>query len=156
MIKQLQSQLTQATISTFENLGFVMAEPTVADFQAEQPLAWGARVDFRGPVSGWFDVRLTDDVVDEVAANMLGLDGNVPDDDKRDAVGEIANVICGNVVPALGAPEDVFDLSAPHLSTVDVGVEHHEGTMKFEFGISGGRAELELMVEVPVAEEAAT
>jgi chemotaxis protein CheY-P-specific phosphatase CheC len=50
-----------------------------------------------------------------VAANMLGLE---PDDDEAarvqdDAVKELLNVTCGNVLTRLAGPEAVFNLSVP-------------------------------------------
>ena len=143
MTKQLQSQLTQATISTFENLGFVLPEPTVREEQAEAPLAWSARVEFRGPQTGWVDVSLTDDVLTEIATNMLGAI-EVDDSIKRDALGEIANVICGNVVPALGRPQDIFDLDTPTPRDV---AELPEAVERLAFGVSGGRVELGIFVD---------
>lgn len=147
MTKQLSARLTQATLSTFENLGFVVPEAEVSEDQASVNLAWGARVDFRGPVAGWVEVRLTDGVVEEIAANMLGIDGEVGSDVKRDAMGEIANVICGNVVPALGSAEDIFDLDAPDVCATNGHKSPPEGEIVLDFGIASGRAELVLYVD---------
>jgi CheY-specific phosphatase CheX len=157
MSKQLRSQLMRATISTFEDLGFVLPTPDVDEHQAAIALAWRARVSFRGPVSGWLEVRITDAVADEVAANMLGITDGVEPAVKRDALGEIANVVCGNVVPALGTPEDVFDLNAPEVRAIESGATRFgsEGALVLSIGLEAGRAELELFVEGMPAEEAA-
>jgi CheY-specific phosphatase CheX len=157
MSKQLRSQLTRATISTFEDLGFVLPTPDVDEHQAAVALAWRARVAFRGPVTGWLEVRTTDRVADELAANMLGSTDAVAPEVKRDALGEIANVVCGNVVPALGTAADVFDLNAPEVQALEAGATRSvsEGALVLSIGLDAGRAELELFVEGMTAEEAA-
>lgn len=148
MSKPLLSQLTQATISTFEELGFVLPTPEIDEDQAAVALAWRARVAFRGPVAGWLEIRITDGCADELAANMLGLAEGVDPVIKRDALGEIANVVCGNVVPALGTPQDVFDLGAPELFAIGADENTEDGGgLVLDVGLDGGRAELELCVE---------
>ena len=148
MSTTLLSQLSQATISTFEDLGFVVPSPEVDEHQAAIPLAWRARVRFSGPVEGWLEIRISDRSAHELATNMLGGQEALDPAVKRDAIGEIANVICGNVVPALGTPTDVFDLQAPELSDIHPGSPKadDEGFV-LEMGLDGGRAELELCVE---------
>lgn len=149
MTSQLQSELLKATSSTFERLGFVFPELEIQEWQAEAPLAFTARVSFNGPVRGALEVRVSDDVACELTANMLGSFDEASQDVKRDALGEIANVICGNLVPALGRPEDVFDLGAPVLSVAtDPAPEAVEAaSARIEVGIEEGRAELSLFLE---------
>ena len=59
----------------------------------------------------------------ELAANVLGLD---EDDEKveekaRDALKELLNVSCGNILTELAGTEPVFDLSVPIVS--DIGLD---------------------------------
>ena len=147
MSHQLLSQLKRATISTFEDLGFVLPAPEVDARQASLPLVWSATVGFRGPVSGQLEVRFTDEVAEALAANMLGTDADIDGTVKGDVVSEIANVVCGNVVPALGSSRDVFDLDAPRLSagsTEDADAEW--SVARLELGVEDGRVEVELFV----------
>ncbi len=148
MSMQLLSQLRRATLSTFEDLGFVLPAAKIDDEQAAVGLSWSARVAFHGPVDGWLEVRVSNEVASQLAANMLGCEEVIESATKQDALGEIANVICGNLVPALGTPQDVFDLDAPQLSAIE-GDEtpSRDGTVLLELGIDGGRAELELLLD---------
>ena len=112
--QQLHSALAQATTSTFEELALLVvdaAEPIAAD-GAPRP-ACGVRVDFDGPWGGSVVVRVSDDVLDGAAANMLGSDAPPAEPLRRDALGELANVICGNVLPGIAGRTAVFALQAP-------------------------------------------
>ncbi|MDH5589760.1 MAG: chemotaxis protein CheX [Gemmatimonadota bacterium] len=155
MTSELQSELLRATTSTFEDLAFAFPEAEIEDHQLEAPLAWGARVAFSGPVNGTLDIQVTDGVAAELAANMLGMHDASDDGMKRDALGEIANVICGNVVPSLGKASDVFDLRSPEVYVVGTdGEETSAGATRLVVGIDGGRAEITVRVMAHVVEGA--
>jgi CheY-specific phosphatase CheX len=147
MTNLLQSRLRQAASSTFEDLGFVFPDDELEDHQATAPFAWSAVVSFRGPVCGSLEIRVSDGVAEQLATNMLGLTGPPEGSLKRDALGEMANVVCGNVVPALGRPDDVFDLGAPDVQEiVDASSRPVEGSIDLAFGVEDGRAEVRLTV----------
>lgn len=48
-----------------------------------------------------------------IAANMLGEEEPVAEELMADALGEIANVICGNALPAIAGKKEVFRLQPP-------------------------------------------
>ena len=149
MTSQLQSELLKAASSTFEKLGFVFPEPDPDEEQREAPLTYAARVVFHGPVDGALDVRVSEDVAAEVAANMLGRFDLADPKLQQDALGEIANVVCGNIVPVLGRPEDVFNLDTP--VAVEPATRYEPGgaleRTVLELAVDEGRAELELVVQ---------
>jgi CheY-specific phosphatase CheX len=51
----------------------------------------------------------------QLAANMLGDEAQSNELMERDSLGEIANVICGNALPAIYGFEPVFHLDAPSI-----------------------------------------
>lgn len=110
MPTSLQQPLITATTSTFEGLGFVMAlgEAPVADAPPH-----AVQVRFRGPRAGRVELRVTDGLLAAASANMLGVDAAPAEAMQRDALGELANVITGAVVPALDGPLAVYRLDAP-------------------------------------------
>lgn len=110
MATSLQLPLTTATTSTFEGLGFLMALGAAPD-GASPPR--GARVAFRGPRTGRLELRVTDALLAAASANMLGADHPPADALRQDALGELANVIAGAVVPELDGPLAVYLLDAP-------------------------------------------
>ena len=116
--------------------------------QRAAPLARGVRVAFAGPFAGALTVRVSDDVAATLAANMLGVDA-VGGDDRlvRDALGEVANVICGNLLPELAGRAAVFHLGAPEaLAAGAAGAARAAVTL----GIDAGRAEVALLVDAAV------
>jgi hypothetical protein len=56
-------------------------------------------------------------VAPELAVNMLGLDDDVQVSpaDQKDALREMLNIICGNLLPALAGDQAVFDIEAPEI-----------------------------------------
>lgn len=149
MTHLLQSRLRQAASSTFEDLGFVFPDEDLEDHQASAPLVWRATVSFEGPVSGTLEIRVSEGVAVQLATNMLGLTTPPEGSLKRDALGELANVVCGNVVPALGRPEDVFDLTAPAVADIVGELSRSkapDGSIDLEFGVEEGRAVVRLVV----------
>lgn len=149
-MKTLSSRLSRTALSTFEELGFVCPDEEMTEAQAEVELACGARVAFSGPVSGWVEILASRDVIRTVATNMLGPEMAEEESVQRDALGEIANVICGNFVPSLGDPTDVFDLSAPQVW--DVAGEVSAAAVEHDLGIEEGRVRVRLwLAEAVVA-----
>jgi CheY-specific phosphatase CheX len=145
----MRSPLATASTATFEALGLVLpdAEPTAEQLAA--PLARGVRVTFAGPLAGAVTVRVSDDVAATLAANMLGVDVvDGGDPLVRDALGEMANVICGNVLPELAGRAAVFHLGAPQSLAPDA-----EGTpaAAVTLGVDAGRAEVALFVDGAVS-----
>jgi hypothetical protein len=61
-------------------------------------------------------LRVSSELLPQIANNMLGDDDLRPDYQQRDALGELANVICGNLLPQLGGPSAAFLLDAPQVS----------------------------------------
>ena len=104
--------LAGAAIETFEQLAFLFAEPLPAPAPAGAR-EWVAVVPFSGPRTGALVLRVSDDVLAELAANMLGLDEPPGDEACRDALGEAANIVCGNVLPRVSGTAVVYALGAP-------------------------------------------
>lgn len=104
------SVLETAAFDAFEDLGFLMPDPEPAE--ATGPLV-GMRVAFQGPVVGALDVWADDTVLIALAMNMTGGDALPDRPVQLDALGEMANVICGNVLPTLEDPRSDFRLQPP-------------------------------------------
>lgn len=144
----LKSSLLQAATSTFEELGFLFATGEPTESQAEAEVEAIARVGFTGPCEGILEVRVAGGVLPALVENMMGAEVSDPHL-TLDALGEVANVICGNVVPAVAGPEAVFDLHAPRV-TRGAGAELPslpESAARLSLGIDEGRADLALSFE---------
>lgn len=154
----MPSPLLTAATSTFESLALLFADTTPSAVQAEAPLTFTVRVAFAGPCTGTLDVAVSDDVAIALAANMLGFSPATVGADRqmqRDAVGELANVVCGNVLPLVAGREAVFHLAAPAEGAPDardpgVTLPHASARcLAVALGIEDGRAELTLRVDAP-------
>ncbi|MFO7707947.1 MAG: chemotaxis protein CheX [Desulfobacterales bacterium] len=111
--------MTGVVVDTLEKMAFLFALPgeegtperVVAD-----PLET-AEVSFCGPCSGRMQFGLSASVMTELAANMLGSEdsADVSIEKQRDALRELANVICGNLLPAIGGREAEYSIGTPRI-----------------------------------------
>ncbi len=119
MNREQQETLRRVFAEVAESLAFMFAEdpedagePLVAEDAFVQ-----ARMEFRGPFSGSLELTVPESMCPEIAANVLGLD---PDDElvtshPYDALKELLNVTCGNVLTAMAGEAPVFDLTVPEV-----------------------------------------
>ena len=135
--------LSRATTATFEELALLVPEHDLSLAQAAAPLDVAVWVEFRGPLRGRLVLRASSTILPAIAANMLGDDASRQRNLQRDALGEIANVICGNVLPVIADVEAVFHLSAPHMheEIEDVSRDVDVPSARIMFGVEDGRAE---------------
>ena len=150
------SHLLAATSSTFEQLGFLFAEQELTDEQEAAQVGAAARVAFEGPFSGVVEIHTAGDLLPELAANMLG---ETTEPDRRlhlDALGEVTNVITGNLLPCLGGSEVVFKLHPPTVvdHPSDFGTSGYPLAANGSLGVESGRVDVFLYVSNPI--EAAT
>ena len=139
--------LQSATISTFEELALLMAEGADgAECPADAPLAGGVRVRFTGPLRGAVTVHVTACVLDAVAANMLGRRLPAGDPLCRDALGELANVLCGTLLPSLAGRRAEFRLSSPEWLDAGAAALPADGALagSLVVPLETGRAEVRL------------
>jgi CheY-specific phosphatase CheX len=141
----MHSLLTQTTASTFEDLAFLCPTGEPDDAQRAQPLSVAVVVSFSGAVLGELVLELTPALLPEIAASMLGDGGDISLQVQNDALGEIANVICGNIVPSVAGVRAVIALSAPRI--VDAThLKRGAAQAETELGVSGGRVRARLFV----------
>jgi len=73
-------------------------------------------VEFTGAFAGGMEMSLSGPVLSELAANMLGaVEGEAltPGEQLDNALKELANVICRNLLPAIGGDKAEFNIHAP-------------------------------------------
>lgn len=100
-----------------ENLTFLFITSVETD-SPEGSEVIEASVKFNGFFEGAFSVRANDAIVQELTNNMLGKDDSCPssENERRDAFGELCNIICGNVLAEIAGADPVFNLMAPEIS----------------------------------------
>ncbi len=135
-------RLSRTTAATFEELALLFPEATLSEAQQAQALDVATAVAFRGPLTGRLVLRASGCVLPTLASNMLG-DHGAPASLQRDALGELANVICGNLMPEIGGTAAVFHLSAP--VALDASDDHRPAPdAQAVFGVEDGRVEASL------------
>lgn len=105
--------LRAAATRAFEELGLLCVRDSEPDASTIGRSPEIMRVEFTGTRRGRLVLQVSGDVLDAVTANMLGTDGPHSDDVRTDALGELANVICGNVVPAYAGARATVVLAKP-------------------------------------------
>ena len=147
MNKQTEAVLCRTAGQIFEDLGFILSSREISQEQKNSPLAATVSVAFRGPFAGNLLIRIYGKVVPALASNMLGDDSAPSEEMQQDALKEIANVICGNLLPAIAGSSHVFDLDAPvvyHDPAAAAAAIRGNLAARANLGLDYGRAEIEL------------
>lgn len=115
MPEPLEREIADVARETLEKLAFVFAADDPSGAVAGADPALRVRVAFRGPRAGALEVALSEDALPELAANMLGVEdpAGLSPDERTDALRELANVICGNLLPRLFGEEAEFAIETP-------------------------------------------
>lgn len=115
----IESYLLDSTAEVLESMCFATIEQQFSGTQylsfssAQRELSVGRYLYFRGPFSGWFGVRTSLDAARLIAANLLGEDEeDVREEQANEAIGEIANMICGAMLAKIEGKQP-FKLSSP-------------------------------------------
>ena len=120
MTHSLHDLLLRVAEETFERLAFMFAVPE--EEAPESALgSTAAAVAFEGAFQGRLAVSITDEMLPALAMNMLGLEEEVSPTltQQHDALKELANVVCGNLLPEIAGPKLEFRVAAPELNEND-------------------------------------
>jgi len=122
MTLNLNTTLAEVTQETLMNMAFLMpAEPSM---QGGAPTATTTEVacvtacaEFLGPKAGSLWLTAPRSMIETLAINMLGLDDGeqATPDQQVDALKELVNVICGNVLPLADNPKAIYNVFSPQL-----------------------------------------
>jgi CheY-specific phosphatase CheX len=109
--------LSDVVVDTLAKLAFMFAAPLEGPApEGTQELAT-VRVRFSGPICGGMQLSLSRPVLAELAGNMLGADDGsaLSADEQQDALRELINVICGNLLPMIGGSSVEFHIQTPFI-----------------------------------------
>ena len=145
--ENLNSKLFDTAVMAFQEMCLMFPDQELTDEQKAAKLDVGVAVEFEGSSSGKLLLRVSSSILPEMAANMLGADESPPVEQQYDAAKEIANIICGNIVPAVCGPEGLYNLRAPKLVDAGDGAEiPGEPAARAVVGMEDGRAEVLLYI----------
>ena len=161
MNEKIDNIILKVTAETLEKLVFMFASPYDPENSTEQDPDIGVSVSFTGPFSGTLGMKVSGEVLSEITVNMLGVDDEdeITPEDQNDALKETINVICGNILPAIGGKEAVFNIGAPEIIPEGEDIKGSNGeelVSDVKLSLDEGRCDLVLFVngEIPeVVEE---
>jgi CheY-specific phosphatase CheX len=121
-----------------EELAFMFTDtPDPDDVETAKNVFVKAHMRFKGPINGTLNMIVPESMCPQIAANVLGLD---PTDEMflqapHDAVKELLNVTCGNLLTEMAGEDPVFDLLPPEVSILDrsawLTIKKHPNTVLF-------------------------
>lgn len=146
MHEEMQASLSDAAIETFGHLAYLFAELGPCDPCPPAGAEGLVVVAFRGPFHGGLALQLSGGVLWALADSMLGLDEPPSLHSQYDALGETANIICGNVLPRVVGRTAVFALGVPtrYDSWSDAVLAIGGLSTRIRLNVEGGRADLAL------------
>ena len=149
MSDSLESQLYRATILTFEELGFMLPSCELQEKQKSAACDTTVAVGFHGSRRGKLILAVGRGILPRMVANMLGEDEKIFSLGlQHDALGELANVICGNVLPGVADEKATFHLDPPRLVEWKRPAGPAEGAAaEVHLGLEEGRADVYLFLD---------
>ena len=153
---ELDKVLYRVAEEVLASLAFMLPVPpeeTSQQGDEQRWRTWVASVAFTGQANGSVMLVAREEMLPQLAANMLGLPEGSEEasaDQQHDALTELANVICGNLLTEMWGPEAAYTLSPPRLLGQDLSVEAAcdnppAATARLE--LLEGRMELALFVD---------
>jgi len=115
-VKLSQELLERVASHVLGDVTCILARPLgTAPPHVETWAATGARLRFRGPWRGYMELWAPRDAASILAADLLGQaeDDATTSVDAIDAVMEMLQVLCGNMLAALAGPDWAFSLGTP-------------------------------------------
>jgi len=108
-------------VETFELMCY-MFPLDESEVTTQQPVpgsdAVTAAVRFDGAAEGGMSLRTSQSLMEAIANNMLGTD-NASRDQKHGALCEMANIICGNIVPFFNKDRQICYIRPPFIASPD-------------------------------------
>lgn len=140
--------LAAAASETFESLAYLFAEDTADEVAVPEAPDGVVAVAFSGASHGGIVLQLSGGILPALAANMLGVDDDASLDEQHDALGEVANVICGNVLPRVAGTAAVFALGIPqrHPDWASALGSLGAASAQVRLELDGGRADVALVL----------
>ena len=118
----IKTSIATVTARILEDWGMMMVDPLPVSpevFQGSDKIMM-ATISFKGVVDGSYKVMCQQAFAEQLARNLLGSDESATESEQHDALREMANVLCGNLLTECYGNDTIFDLSAPSVSTEDV------------------------------------
>lgn len=147
MKKKIEKVLEEIAVDTFEDICFMYPMPELGDSQKKMKREATVEVKYIGNRSGSLRIETRGALLSAVSANILGIEASVSKN-KKDALGEIANIICGNIVPYLGRGTKGYKIEAPRILRQNQLAQKKKNPLcEISLNFEEGRADITLFVD---------
>jgi CheY-specific phosphatase CheX len=151
--------LFQTAQETLESLAFLFSfsgeehEDLIDDSQ------FFAYLIFSGPFSGQLLLSISENILNELVQNMLGIesDEEISIEKMNDGLKELLNVVCGNLLPALAGRQEIFHINVPTIISQEEYKELIQKQSPFaraRLNLENGKALFTLMIQGQILSEA--
>lgn len=149
MQNKQEAELYKAAVLTFEDLCLTLPTEQLNDHQRKAVPVAGVSLDFKGSSSGRLIVLVSDDLLALLPSNMLADDGPLESTHQFDALREVANVICGNMLPGVTGSDEAFRITPPELVNLQEmsNISALKPMAEVHIGIDLGRADIYLFMD---------
>lgn len=113
--------LIKVCCDVFENLSFMFGETIdLDDAESDSDEFILATMAFKGDKAGSVELVVPSETADILAYNILGIDEDedLPPGSALDALRELLNTICGQLMTTLFGDQPIFDLTVPETKTI--------------------------------------
>jgi CheY-specific phosphatase CheX len=152
--------LTGVVADTLEKLAFLFAVPLEGPAPEDTQALATVRVRFSGPLCGGMQLSLSQPVLAELAGNMLGADDGsaLSADEQHDALRELINVICGNLLPLICGNSAEFNIQTPFIPAAGASANSEFGPANAvsNLAVESGICLVALQLEGPVPAQGAS
>ncbi len=121
----MQAEHTEMLGETFcrvlEDLAFMFGEPVEkSELPRGAPGYIQAKMTFSGEMAGALSLSVPADMCPVIAANVLGMEPEDAQANEKslDALKEVLNVVCGQILTGIAGDEPIFDLSVPETDSL--------------------------------------
>ncbi|HNY49404.1 MAG TPA: chemotaxis protein CheX [Smithella sp.] len=146
---KIERTLYESSVSTFEDTCFMYLAPEMEEEQKDLPVQAASEARYKGDWTGKLLIEARGGMLEGIASNILSID-NPSLQQKKDALGEIANIICGNVVISLGRHGKVSKIESPQfLSEEELRKEENIGSLVASVTLNffEGRVDIKFFVD---------
>ena len=115
--------LLRVCCDVFENMSFMFGETIDLDeAETDSDSFLKASMSFKGDKTGSIDLIVPTEISASLAYNILGIDEDdeLPPDSSIDALRELLNTICGQLMTTMFGDQPVFNLTIPETKTISL------------------------------------
>ncbi len=133
---EAKKAIKEVSTRILEDWGMMMVEPgspEIGAFEQENPMLITS-IEFKGVVGGKYTILCQQSFAEALSHNVLGSDKEIATEDIEDALRELANILCGNMLTECYGSDVVFDLGRPelhHSEVKDISDQFNDRTVSF-------------------------